>query len=149
MNTISRPIRLIPQTAQPIEFSCPICATVHAAYYFSSPRFKVYRCGGCGLTFANPIASTFSDEAVSSKPQRAEDQHRTLVSLLGDGPRAGEVLLFADRDDSILPLLQRMNIAAVVARDDNDLRTMTSKPLRFDMVVVSDVIMRVPIPARR
>ena len=148
MNTISRPIRLIPQTAQPIEFSCPICATVHAAYYFSSSRFKVYRCGGCGLTFANPIASSVSDGAVSSKPQRAEDQHRTLMSLLGEGPRSGEVLLFADRDDSILPLLQRMNITAEVARDDNDLRAMASRSLRFDMVVVSDAIMRVPDPCR-
>jgi hypothetical protein len=148
MNTIGRPVRLIPQTAQPIEFSCPICATVHAAYYFSSSRFKVYRCGGCGLTFANPIALTLSDEAVSSKPQRTEDQHRTLVSLLGDGPRSGEVLLFADRDDSILPLFQRMNIAAVVVRDDDELRAMASRPLRFDVVVVSDAIMRVPDPCR-
>jgi hypothetical protein len=148
MNTISRPIRLILQTAQPIEFSCPICATVHAAYYFSSSRFKVYRCGGCGLTFANPIASTFSDEAVSSKPQRTEEQHRTLISLLGDGPRAREVLLFADQDDSILPLFQPMNIAAVVARDDSDLCAMASRPMHFDMVVVSDAIMRVPDPCR-
>jgi hypothetical protein len=148
MNTISRPIRLIPQTAQPIDFSCPICATVHAAYYFSSPRFKVYRCGGCGLTFANPAAPAFSEEAGSTKPQRAEDQHRTLMSLLGEGPRDGDVLLFADRDDSILPLFQRMNIAAEVARDDNDLRTLASSSPRFDMAVVSDAIMRVPDPCR-
>jgi hypothetical protein len=148
MNTISRPIRLIPQTAQPIEFSCPICATVHAAYYFSQSRFKVYRCGGCGLTFANPIASAFSDETGSARPQRSEDQHKTLMSLLGDGKQPGEVLLFADRDDSILPLFQRMNIAAKVAHDDSDLRAMAAQPQRFDMVVVSDAIMRVVDPCR-
>src|SRR5215831_6894304 len=100
MDNVSRPIRLIPQTAQPIDFSCPICATVYAAYYFSGSRFRVYRCGGCGLTFANPIGSDFSDEAGLSKPQRSEDQYKTLMSLLGDAkPR--DVLLFADRDDSI------------------------------------------------
>jgi hypothetical protein len=146
MNTSSRPIRLIPQTAQPIEFSCPICATAHAAYYFSSSRFKVYRCGGCGLTFANPTASTISDE--TGKPQRSEDQHKTLIALLGDGQRHRELLVFADRDDSLLPLFQRMNIAAKVARDDNDLRAMASNPSRIDMVVVSDAIMRVPDPVR-
>jgi hypothetical protein len=147
MNTISRPIRLVAQTAQPIDFSCPLCGTVHAAYYFSSSRFKVYRCGGCGLTFGNPIGSPLPPEAISSKPQRTEDQHRTLISLLGDATRRGEVLLFADVDDSILALFQRMNIAAKVARDDNDLRAMGSAPC-FDMVVVSDAIMRVPDPCR-
>jgi len=146
MNTISRPIRLIPQTAQPIEFSCPICATVHAAYFFSSSRFKVYRCGGCGLTFANPTASTSSDEA--SKPQRSEDQYKTLISLLGEGRHPGDMLIFADHDDSLLPLFQGMNIAAKVARDDNELRAMAAQPQRLDIVVVSDAIMRVPDPCR-
>jgi hypothetical protein len=147
MNTISRPIRLIPQTAQPIDFSCPICATVHAAYYFSGARLRVYRCGGCGLTFANPIASDVSDDAGSNKPQRSEDQYKTLMSLLGDAkPR--DVLVFADRDDSILALFERMNITVRVARDDDDLRAIAAQPTRLDMVVVSDAIMRVPDPCR-
>jgi Glycosyl transferase family 2/Methyltransferase domain len=147
MNTISRPIRLIPQTAQPIDFSCPLCGTVHAAYYFSHSRFKAYRCGGCGLTFANPIASPSPDDAAANKPQRDEEQHRTLMSLLGDGARDRKVLLFADRDDSILPLFQGMNVAAQVACDDNDLRAMAPQQ-PFDMVVVSDAIMRVADPCR-
>ncbi len=148
MNTISRPIRLIPQTAQPIEFSCPICATVHAAYFFSHSRFKVYRCGGCALTFSNSIVSTVSDETASAKPRRSEDQHKTLMSLLGDRKQRGEVLLFAERDDSILALFQRMNVATKVAHDDGDLRTMASQPQRFGMVVVSDAIMRVVDPCQ-
>src|SRR5271155_5760330 len=104
MNATSRPIRLIPQTAQPIDFACPLCRTVHAAYYFSHSRCKVYRCGGCGLTFSSPIAASFSDEHSARKPQRAEEQHRTLMSLVGDGVRERKVLLFADRDDSIFSL---------------------------------------------
>src|SRR3954466_10333207 len=110
MKTISRPIRLVPQTAQPIDFSCPICGTAHAAYYFSHSRCKVYRCGGCGLTFANSMASSSADDAAASKPQRAEEQHKTLITLLGDGVRDRKVLVFADRDDSIFPLFQQMNI---------------------------------------
>jgi hypothetical protein len=147
MKTISSPIRLVPQTAQPIEFSCPLCGAVHAAYFFSHSRCKVYRCGGCGLTFANPIPSSFSDDAAASKPERAEEQHRTLISLLGDGARDRRVLVFADRDDSIFAQFQRMNIATKVACDDIDLGVMASGP-GFDMVVVSDAIMRVPDPCR-
>ncbi|MDB5552062.1 MAG: hypothetical protein JWL86_2046 [Rhizobium sp.] len=146
MKTTSRPIRLVPQTAQPIDFACPICGTAHAAYYFSHSRCKVYRCGGCGLTFANSMPSSFSDDdAAASKPQRDEEQHRTLVSLLGDGARDRKVLVFADRDDSILALFQQMNFAANVAYDDNDLPATASGP-GFDIVVVSDAIMRVPDP---
>jgi Glycosyl transferase family 2 len=146
MKAISSPIRLVPQTAQPIDFSCPLCGAVHAAYYFSSSRCKIYRCGGCGLTFSNPAASP-PDEAAASKPQRTEQQHRTLMSLLGDGARTGNLLLFADQDDSIVALLQAMNIAARVAGDDNDLREMASAQ-NFGMVVVSDAIMRVADPCR-
>src|SRR5450631_4909061 len=101
MKTISSPIRLVPQTAQPIDFSCPLCGAVHAAYFFSHSRCKVYRCGGCGLTFANPIDSSFADDTASSKPQRADEEHRAFISLLGDGARDRKVLAFADRDDSI------------------------------------------------
>jgi len=147
MKAISSPIRLIPQTAQPIDFSCPLCGTVHAAYYFSSSRCKIYRCGGCGLTFSAPAASPVPDEAVASKPRRSDDQHRTLISLLGDGMRSRKVLLFADRDDSIVALLEGMTTATNVASDDNELRGVTSGQ-SFDMVVVSDAIMRVPDPCR-
>jgi rubredoxin len=144
MKPISRPIRIVPQTAQPIDFSCPLCGTVHAAYFFSHTRCKVYRCGGCGLTFANPIPSS-SDDAAASKPRRAEEQHRTLICLLGAGARDRKVLLFADPDDSISDLFQRMNISVKVARDDDDLRGV-ALGTGFDIVVVSDAIMRVPDP---
>ena len=107
MKAVSNPIRLIPQTAQPIDFACPLCGTVHAAYYFSSARCKIYRCGGCGLTFSAPSASSVVDESAASKPQRTEQQHRALMSLL-EGMRSGNVLVFADRDDSIVPYAERL-----------------------------------------
>src|SRR5271154_4845274 len=106
MNSTSRPVRLIPQTAQPIEFSCPLCGTVHAAYYFSSARFKIYRCGGGGPPFGGQLAPAASgDETLpTNKPQRTEEQHKTLISLLSDNVRSGSLLLFADRGDSIVSL---------------------------------------------
>jgi hypothetical protein len=146
MKAISSPIRLIPQTAQPIDFSCPLCSTVHAAYYFSSARCKIYRCGGCGLTFSSPVASSSPDDPAASKPQRTEQQHRTLMSLL-EGARTRNVLVFSDRDDSIVALLQGMNISAQIASDDGDLRG-TAPAQLFDLVVISDAIMRVADPCR-
>ena len=146
MKTTSRPIRLVPQTAQPIDFSCPLCGTDHAAYYFSHSRCKVYRCGGCGLTFASSMPPSFDDTA-AIKPQRDEEQHKTLVSLLGDAGRDRKLLVFADQDDSILALFQQMNLAARSAHDDNELAAAASGP-GFDMVVVSDAIMRVADPCQ-
>src|ERR1700760_3872896 len=124
MKAISAPIRLIPQTAQPIDFACPLCGTVHAAYYFSSARCKIYRCGGCGLTFSSPAAPWSSDDSAASKPQRSEQQHRALMALLADR-RASNALVFADRDDSVVALLQRMNISAHVVSDDDEPRGTT------------------------
>jgi hypothetical protein len=149
MNGTSRPVRLIPQTAQPIEFSCPLCGTIHAAYYFSSARFKVYRCGGCGLTFTNrpASASPADDNSVANKPKRTEEQHKTLVLQLPENIRSSPVLLLADRDDSIVPLLEQMNINLQIVRNDDDFRAIPSGT-RFNAAIVSDAIMRVDDPCR-
>src|ERR1700742_3743862 len=149
MNSVSRPVRLIPQTAQPIEFSCPLCGTVHAAYYFSSARFKIYRCGGCGLTFANQLAATAADDETpaANKPKRSEEQHKTLISLLSDDIKGGSLLLFADRTDSIVSLLEQMNINVRLVCGRDDLRSIPSTT-RFSAVIVSDAIMRVDDPCR-
>ena len=95
MSATSRPVRLIPQTAQPIEFSCPLCGTIHAAYYFGSTRFKVYRCGGCGLTFANRTdpGAAAEDNSVANKPKRTEEQHKALKDTAERlGVSTGEVM---------------------------------------------------------
>jgi hypothetical protein len=148
MDGTSRPVRLIPQTAQPIEFSCPLCGTIHAAYYFSSTRFKVYRCGGCGLTFANrPVASPADENAAINKPKRTEEEHKTLLAQLPDNIRSGEVLLLADRDDSIVPLLEQTGIKVQLVGDNDELRAIPAAT-RFTAVIVSDAIMRVDDPCR-
>ena len=149
MNVTSRPVRLIPQTAQPIEFSCPLCGTIHAAYFFSSTRFKVYRCGGCGLTFTNRLAlgSPPDDNAAATKPKRTEEQHKALLAQLPDNIRTGQVLLLADPDDSIVPLLQGMGIDVRLIGNDVDLGSIPSTT-RFNAAVISDAIMRVDDPCR-
>ncbi|MBV8925125.1 MAG: glycosyltransferase [Bradyrhizobium sp.] len=144
MTSTSRPIRLIPQTAQPIDFSCPLCGTVHAAYFFSGPSFKVYRCGGCDLTFGKPIAPIVT-QVPTNRPQRTEDQHKALISLVTDELLRGHVLLFADTEDSLIPMFRQLNVDVQVVGDENDLRTIGSTT-RFDAVVVSDAIMRVADP---
>jgi hypothetical protein len=144
MTSTSRPIRLIPQTAQPIDFSCPLCGTTHAAYFFSGPSFKVYRCGGCDLTFGKPIGSALA-QAPASRPQRTESQHKALVSLITKELFGGHVLLFADDQDSLVPMFRQMNVNVHVVCDENSLRLMSSSA-RFDAVVVSDAIMRVADP---
>src|ERR1700742_772580 len=149
MSATSRPVRLIPQTAQPIEFSCPLCGTIHAAYYFGSTRFKVYRCGGCGLTFANRTAHgpAAEDNSVANKPKRTEEQHKTLVAQLPDSIRTGSVLLLADRNDSIVSLFEQMRIDVRLICDNDDLRSIQANT-RFNAVIVSDAIMRVDDPCR-
>jgi SAM-dependent methyltransferase len=146
MTSTSRPIRLIPQTAQPIDFSCPLCGTVHAAYFFGGPSFKVYRCGGCGLTFGRPIASAVGPVS-TNRPQRTEDQHKALISLLTEEVLHGQVLLLADAEDSLVGVFQQMNVNARIIGDENEFRTIPSST-RFDAVVVSDAIMRVADPCR-
>jgi hypothetical protein len=149
MSGTSRPVRLIPQTAQPIEFSCPLCGTIHAAYYFSSARFKVYRCGGCGLTFANRLvpASPADEGSAASKPKRTEEQHKALVSQLPDNVRSGPVLLLADENDSLVSLFEQMKINVRLVGDGDDLRSIQANT-RFSAVIVSDAIMRVDDPCR-
>jgi hypothetical protein len=149
MNVASRPVRLIPQTAQPIEFACPLCGTVHAAYFFSSARFKVYRCGGCGLTFTNRLVpgAPADNHAAANKPKRTEEQHKALIAQLPDTIRTGPVLLLADPDDSIVPLLRQMNVDVRLVGNGEDLRAIP--PIsRFNAVVISDAIMRVDDPCR-
>lgn len=146
MTSTSKPIRLIPQTAQPIDFACPLCGTVHAAYFFSETGFKIYRCGGCNLTFGKPIGPAAA-EVPANRPQRTEDQHKALVALITDDLLRGRVLLFADAEDSVVPMFRQMNVNVELIGDENDLRAI-SPTARFDAIVISGAIMRVTDPCR-
>src|SRR5258708_4349335 len=110
--TVSRPVRLVPQPAQAIEFSCPLCGAVHAAYVFGTGQFKICRCAGCALTFSDirflGAGRGFSDRAAAV---RSEGQHGELVSALDAETVEGPVLVAADSGDGIISLVGRRDMA--------------------------------------
>src|SRR3954470_15668776 len=77
--TTSRPLRLVQQAAQPIEFSCPLCGSMHAAYIFGTDLFRVFRCGGCALTFSKKAARPANPAPPEPEPpsgkSRSERDH--------------------------------------------------------------------------
>src|SRR5262245_10507657 len=107
-----RPIRLVPQPAQAVEFSCPLCKSVHAPYVFGTRHFRIHRCAGCSLTFGNPRPND-EPPAVASTPgadreiDRDEAQHASLLDALKAQSLAGRVLLVADPDEDLAALLTR------------------------------------------
>src|SRR5437763_6501873 len=106
---MSRPLRLVPQAAQPIEFCCPLCGSVHAAYIFGTSQFRVFRCGGCALTFSKkPMRST---EAASppkwQRNSRNERDHAELLACVDVAAVGGAVVVAADPQDGLLPLLEQ------------------------------------------
>ena len=74
---MSKPLRLVPQAAQPIEFCCPLCGSVHAAYIFGTSQFRIFRCGGCALTFSKKatggVKSSFPDQLCADNCHREGD----------------------------------------------------------------------------
>src|SRR3954451_17186720 len=96
---MSRPLRLVPQAAQPIEFCCPLCGSVHAAYIFGTNQFRIFRCGGCALTFSKKATRAYD---LSSPPQweaarsvRNERDHAGLLASLDAAAISGPVLVVA------------------------------------------------------
>jgi hypothetical protein len=144
--TVSRPVRLVPQAAQPIEFSCPLCSSVHAAYVFGTDQFRICRCAGCALTFSDVrfLARHPSTESRRSSV-RSEKQHSELTASLASESVNGQVLIVADPDDGIVSLLQRRNIAIgrIAGRDDFGAVDWDE---RYQAAVVSDALMRVSDP---
>src|SRR5438876_7906851 len=108
---MSRPLRLVPQAAQPIEFCCPLCGSVHAAYIFGTSQFRIFRCGGCALTFSKKATrnnpSVFSPESQAPKNSRSERDHAGLLASIDAAAMAGPVLVVAGAQDELVPLLQR------------------------------------------
>src|SRR6185295_19721562 len=105
---MSKPLRLVPQAAQPIEFRCPLCGSVHAAYIFGTSQFRIFRCGGCALTFAKTparnVASPFpAEQGDSHRSNRNERDHSSLSEALDSAAIKGPVLVVADPQDDLLP----------------------------------------------
>src|SRR5262245_31977658 len=124
---MSRPLRLIQQAAQPIEFGCPLCRGVHAAYIFGTGQFRVFRCGGCPLTFSTKVpraadpASPADSDAIDGVNRRERD-HAGLLAAIDAAGIKGPVLLVARLQDSLIELLQHrgLTIGATVSEDDFD-----------------------------
>jgi SAM-dependent methyltransferase len=148
---MAQPIRLVPQTARAIEFSCPLCCSVHAAYVFGTKDLRIYRCGGCGLTFNNARGNGGLPEPAvmpnpARDPDRDERQHASLIDALkATTISRRRVLLVADPDDELAALLERRGIAIarVVTHDDLGAGDWSES---FSVVVVSRALMRAADP---
>src|SRR6266540_1596683 len=104
---MSTPLRLVPQAAQPIKFSCPLCKSVHAAYIFGTSQFRIHRCAGCALTFSEKHFRPFSASTVPSfipRTDRSERHHASLLAALTGTTINGPVLVVADPADGLVPL---------------------------------------------
>src|SRR5438128_9228492 len=103
---MSRPLRLVPQAAQPIEFCCPLCGSVHAAYIFGTSQFRVFRCGGCALTFTKMPVRNLEAASPPQWPRssRNERDHAELLASLDAAAVGGPVVVAADPQDALLPL---------------------------------------------
>jgi hypothetical protein len=143
---MSQPLRLVPQFAQPIEFACPICAGVHAAYIFSARHFRIYRCGGCALTFSTtrfrgvvPLPPT---NLQAARPARSEKDYSALLSEIEFADIKGPVLVVADEDDEVVTLLRRraVEIGRIVGPDAFNGQSLGEG---FKAAIVSDALMRV------
>lgn len=147
--TTSRPLRLVQQAAQPIDFSCPLCRTAHAAYIFGTTQFRVFRCAGCALTFSRKVAhggdSAPAQPDASGGLDRRERDHAGLLAAIDAAAIKGAVLLVARPQDSLINLLENrgLTIGAVVGEDNfgaADWGTLC------EAAIVSDVLMRAPDP---
>jgi hypothetical protein len=146
---MSKPIRLVPQTAQPIEFTCPLCSNHHAAYVFGTDRFRIYRCAGCSLTFGSDrreVGAPPSDRMpFAAKVVRGDQQHAALIAALEAAAIRGPALVVADRQDSVVRLLESRNIAIGRVVDEKGFAP-ASWGQSFESAVVSDALMRAPDP---
>jgi hypothetical protein len=120
---MSKPLRLVRQAAQTFDYSCPLCSGAHAAYVFGTSQFRIYRCAGCALTFSFSKfrGSVLSEGEAIRQTARSEKDHAKLIAAIEAGPISGPVLLMADSDYGIAPLLQRRGISIGRVVNSNDL----------------------------
>src|SRR5437763_504840 len=147
---MSRPLRLVPQAAQPIEFCCPLCGSVHAAYIFGTDQFRIFRCGGCALTFSKNAARSGDPSSpvrlnAPQKSRRSERDHAGLLAAINAVAIEGPVLVVADAQDDLIKLLEGrgLQIGAVVAAEDFG---SAGWGKTYHGAIVTDALMRVSDP---
>ena len=117
---MSQPIRLVQQAAQPIDFSCPLCASVHAAYIFGTSQFRIFRCGGCALTFSDAFSAGTSMYGIGDLETFARQTHkfesRYLDRLIGPYPERRD--LYHDR--SPLNFSERISCPVLILQGAED-----------------------------
>ncbi len=135
---------MVPQAAQPIEFACPLCSAVHAAYIFGTAQFRVFRCGGCGLTFGQPKRNT---EAPAPDRRVARDaaDHTALLAAIEAAAASGPALILADKDDVLLAFLSErgVKIGRVAAPDS---MSGSDWGETYQAAIVTESLMRVSDP---
>src|ERR1700742_2805455 len=122
---MSRPLRLVQQAAQPIEFVCPLCGSALAAYIFGTGQFRIFRCGGCALTFSKKAPRAVDPSAPAQQDAvggvvRSERDHVGLMAAIDAAAIKGPILLVARPQDSLIELLQHrgLTIGAIAGEDD-------------------------------
>lgn len=145
---MSRPLRLVPQAAQPIEFRCLLCNSEHAAYIFGTNQFRVFRCGGCALTFSKkPARGAELTLPAQLHPGKCRDEqdHASLLAALGATKIDGPILVTGDTDDGLIPLLEKRGITIGRVASHEDFGSIDWGQT-YHAAIVSDVLMRVPDP---
>jgi SAM-dependent methyltransferase len=146
---MTNPLRLVPQGAQPIEFRCPLCAAAQAAYIFGTGQFRIFRCGGCGLTFSKTLPRGIDApppaQMVAGMSRREEHDHASLLASLDAARIDGPVLLLAEPQDGLIPLLEERGLAIGRVARHGDFGSADWNQT-FHAAIVSDALMRVPDP---
>src|SRR4051812_36150791 len=145
---MSKPLRLVPQAAQPIEFCCPLCGSVHAAYIFGTSQFRIFRCGGCALTFSKRASRPDTpppSQWQALRNSRNERDHAELLASLDRAAIGGPVLVVAAPHDGLLPLLEQRGITIGRVAGQEDFGS-ADWGQRYHAAIVSDALMRVGDP---
>lgn len=146
---MTRPLRLVQQAAQPVEFCCPLCGSEHAAYIFGTSRSRVFRCGGCSLTFSRNLGAFAGPHETrrlaASSGAGEEKRHASLLVALDAAAIQSPVLVVADQQDGLIPLLEQRGtpIGRVV---DPDTVQSTDWGATYKAAIVSGALMRVQDP---
>ena len=148
--TTSRPLRLVQQAAQPIEFSCPLCGSMHAAYIFGTDLFRVFRCGGCALTFSKKATRTNepplpAETATVTGVNRKERDHAGLLAAINAAAIKGPILLVSRPRDSLVELLKQHGLIIGGIVDEDEFGPADWGDV-CEAAIVSDVLMCVPDP---